>query len=534
MFKRIIPFFLVLGSLPLQAIHLDSLLQVVATTTSDSQRMAAHTELGFDYWWEQKDHAQAMVHFTAAIREADQLKIGLAQGQNRRYHGMVLADLARYEEALTQYEASHHFLRTAEPVEWLKLLVDIGNAYYYQADFPSAVIAYQKADSLALTLPNNPHTRSVIVGNLGALFMELELPYKAKTYHQEAVRLAAAMGDQNRLGVSLHNLGGAYEVLDSLEEAIEYFRQALTIAKAEDNLRLQGFCHNSLASVYHTQGRLRDAISQAKLAFPLAETKEDEMMIGSRLLYYKGKERLSPEIETRMNQLLAEIQELDLPIHAIELQEFMEEVYALNGNFPKAYELNQQRQRLQDSIQGQEIQENIQRLELKYQTEQKEKENLKLKAENEAQAAAIRQRNLILLFSGLLVLSGSWLFYFYQKTLQNRKELAEQEAKLHQQRILEMEQLQQLLSMRAMVSGQEAERSRLAKELHDGMGGLLSTVRLQLSQLKEEDELLQTHQGFHQANELLDKASQELRQVAHNLMPQTLLKFGLEVALEDF
>lgn len=93
----------------------------------------------------------------------------------------------------------------------------------------------------------------------------------------------------------------------------------------------------------------------------------------------------------------------------------------------------------------------------------------------------------------------------------------------------------QLLAMNYIIQGQEAERSRMAKDLHDGLGGMLSGIKLNLSSMKgnmiiqETDALL-----FTKSITQLDNAIAEMRRVAHNMMPEALLKFGLGEAIQDY
>lgn len=93
----------------------------------------------------------------------------------------------------------------------------------------------------------------------------------------------------------------------------------------------------------------------------------------------------------------------------------------------------------------------------------------------------------------------------------------------------------QLIAMNSIIQGQEAERSRMAKDLHDGLGGMLSGVKLNLSSMKgsmivqENDARL-----FNRSIAQLDNAIAEMRRVAHNMMPEALLKFGLTEAVQDY
>jgi signal transduction histidine kinase len=99
---------------------------------------------------------------------------------------------------------------------------------------------------------------------------------------------------------------------------------------------------------------------------------------------------------------------------------------------------------------------------------------------------------------------------------------------------LEVER-QQVRHLNALSEVQESERSRFAKDLHDGLGGMLSGVKLSLSNMKGNVVLAAEHVDvFERALDMLDNSIHELRRVAHNLMPESLVKFGLAASLKDF
>ena len=106
---------------------------------------------------------------------------------------------------------------------------------------------------------------------------------------------------------------------------------------------------------------------------------------------------------------------------------------------------------------------------------------------------------------------------------------------MQQQRIRELEKDKQLVAVDSMLKGQEEERSRLAKDLHDGLGGLLSGVKFSLSNMK--DNLIITPDNmavFERSLDMIDTSIRELRRVAHNMMPEILTKFGLDEALKEY
>ncbi|MEO8769714.1 MAG: sensor histidine kinase [Ferruginibacter sp.] len=105
----------------------------------------------------------------------------------------------------------------------------------------------------------------------------------------------------------------------------------------------------------------------------------------------------------------------------------------------------------------------------------------------------------------------------------------------YRKRKIMYENEKQLLALNSILQGQQEERSRLAKDLHDGLGGMLSGIKLNLSSMKgnivinEKDALL-----FNKSLLQLDNAIAEMRRVAHNMMPEALLKFGISDAIRDF
>ena len=84
--------------------------------------------------------------------------------------------------------------------------------------------------------------------------------------------------------------------------------------------------------------------------------------------------------------------------------------------------------------------------------------------------------------------------------------------------------------MQATLESQESERRRLASELHDSIGGMLSTIRMGVSTLGR---LLPGEDSIDQTKQMLDDTISSVRKISRDLMPSTLEKFGLSQALRD-
>src|SRR6185312_7790505 len=106
---------------------------------------------------------------------------------------------------------------------------------------------------------------------------------------------------------------------------------------------------------------------------------------------------------------------------------------------------------------------------------------------------------------------------------------------LQQAKIDELETEKKLTATEAVLKGEEQERTRLAKDLHDGLGGMLSGIKYSFQTMK--GNLIMTPenvQAFERSMDMLDSSIKEMRRVAHNMMPEALVKFGLDTALKDF
>jgi signal transduction histidine kinase len=174
---------------------------------------------------------------------------------------------------------------------------------------------------------------------------------------------------------------------------------------------------------------------------------------------------------------------------------------------------------LKDSIFSNEKMKQIEQLNAKYQTEKKEQQ-LQL------QKAEITKKNYLLLglLTALAMLVFAGISFYRKRRIQHELRLQSEVMK------------QQDMATRAVINAEENERKRIAADLHDGVGQMMSAAKMNLSAFENEIPFASEAQknSFENVISLVDESCKEIRSVSHQMMPNALLKSGLASAVKEF
>jgi len=452
--------------------------------------------------------------------------------------GICYIELNKMDSAITTFELAIPFARQMnDTLRVARITTNIGNVYLHKNNRVKAIEYYLQAARLWETCADKSSLAG-LYSNISWLFTEQKEYDKAIEYGDKAVALAQTLGDNYSAVNALVNLSGTYGNKGNSEKQFELLQQALPLAKKGEDIEQIASVYDDLGDYYFQQKKYQSSLEN------YLEGHKYVLQLGNKyhlctsysmlaLVYYKLKqndkalqyilkaEKLADEVGERAN-----LKEIYLTRAEIEER---------RGNMRIAYDYLYRSSEIKDSLFKAETSEKVAEVEAQYQNEKKQKEIVQLEKDKQIQSFTIKQKSTLNYFLiGSLAALLIVIFLGY-RNLRHRHQLARQQDELQQQRIRELEKDKQLVAVDSMLQGQEEERSRLAKDLHDGLGGLLSGVKFSLSNMK--DNLIITPDNmavFERSLDMLNTSIKELRRVAHNMMPEMLTKFGLDEALKEY
>jgi two-component system, NarL family, sensor kinase len=179
---------------------------------------------------------------------------------------------------------------------------------------------------------------------------------------------------------------------------------------------------------------------------------------------------------------------------------------------------------LSDSLKIQENTENFAELEKKYSLKMKDQELNYFKDLNAVNQKSIFQNRVIIGTLVGLFLLGIFFTIFY---LRQQKLVHIKNQEIAQLKLSEAASLSQIEKAKAILETQEEERTRIAKDLHDEVGGTLAALKLKLQNNN-------LNVNNHTAVDIVDQLARNVRQISHNMMPDAIEKFGLKNALAGY
>jgi two-component system NarL family sensor kinase len=458
--------------------------------------------------------------------------------------------------------------------------LEIGNLGFDHGNYPLSIEYYTKAEEKYNSLSGHVKASGLaaIYNNVGAILSLTNDWENAQKYYLKSLKEYEKLNDITRMVTVYFNIAFVFSDMDEWNKSYEHMLKSFHLSKQSENTsqNLQACCrlaticfktgrleegktylkkgdsllrttsesldliyYNHAYGTYHQQaGRYSAAVDYHKLAYNAAMTWEDPYYVADETLeigndylklakfdsaefYFLKSYEISNQYKYKPKVLLSLISLSDL-----------EET---KGDFKKAYGYKKTQAGYADSLVKEQNHYRILLIDGEYAAEKRSNEIRQLQMDKQIQSLSLEKRstlNYVLVASIVVLTVFGFLVY---RNLSHRHVLAKQQEEIHRQKIRELEKDRQLIAVDSMLKGQEEKRSRMAKDLHDGLGGMLSGVKLSLGAMKGNIILSEDNTRlFARVLDQLDHSINEMRRVAHNMMPEALVKLGLPQAIQDY
>ncbi len=434
------------------------------------------------------------------------------------YSGATDSALFYYKRSLAQYES------IKDSLEIIKMLNNIGSVCARKGDLDDAIFYFLKCLRFD-ERKNDTKNVALDCNNLGSMFTQKRDFKSAENYLQRALQIRRLLKDSVMLASTLLNLGHVYHDKKEVKASLDQYFKAISLLNKNKNPYDYAMVVNNIGLSYFDSGDLDNALKYYTESLAIKRQTGDKSGLASTLgnlgtIYY-NKKNFSKAIEYYSESEMIAFETGDLSYQVNALYN-LHNCYLFSDKNELAKQTFAKYVILKDSMYNATSSGQIAEMQTLYETEKKEKENLELKQKTELQQLQLENENqqrknqLAIALVIVILIAGTFLFIYNRKQQQQKVERAEAEK----------------LRFKDVIEAEEKERSRIAQELHDGLGQLLSAARLNVASL-EDSVIKEDKPGLDRALKILDDACVEIRSISHNMMPSALTRLGLIPAINE-
>ncbi|RLD26093.1 MAG: hypothetical protein DRI54_03535 [Bacteroidetes bacterium] len=398
--------------------------------------------------------------------------------------GVIYKLKGDYQNSLeTYYEILRIFESKKDSFAMASTLNSIGNIYGDIDKYDEAIENYSRAKEIFI-IKDKKRDVSNSYQNIGDMYLRKTDTLNARDNMERSLAIAQSINEDYAMANASNGLARTY-LNSEPDKALEYYKEAESI--------LERIEYNSLlVKVYRDLGHyFRDANDNTKA-----------------ILYY--------------NKALVLAEELDELPPKEGIFEGLSSIYESENQYKKAFNYQSKYILVKDSLLNKENLKSINLLQTQYETERKDKEIIQQQLQIEQTESELQEKktqNNYIIGLAVFLFVASLLAWFVFQQRQKRKD----------QEIITLKREHQIKTLESLMEGEEKERLRIAKELHDGVNGDLSAIKYKLSSLLELNNTV-----IQEAITMIDNSYDQVRAISHNLVPPSLINFSLLEATQEY
>ena len=514
--------FLSLGQGPRS--RLDSLSSVARSHANDTLGVLACADLCYEYRFVNQDSALNYGRKGIALGRRLSFKSGLSQVYSDA--ATVHYDRGDLDSAILLWESSLA-IRTelSNKSGMASTEMKLGAALFRKGAYDDALRHQLNALRIFEEL-KFPQGMGLAMNNVAAVYQHQNHLDKALEYYQQAYSLHSEHDQKPEMGMALLNIGNVHFLRKDYNTARQCYRGALVLIPEEQQPTNRGIALNNLSEIYTVADQLDSAVYYTQEALALRRRTGDVGGIISSLnmlgrIHAKMKEYGAGERYLREALTLAN--EKAILYEQGRVYENLFQLYRDMGDWKKSLDAHVMYATIRDSLLNEAGRKEVAALQVQYETE-KQKQQIAFQA-GELSEKQLRIERDSIIIAGLVVTFA--LLVVIVVLLRNR-----------QRRKAEILRTQSEIALReayirATIESQETERKRFARDLHDGMGQWISSLRLALSEVQLAQNNEEKLAVLARVDNIMHDINSEFRSIAFNLMPHTLIHSGLTAALNE-
>lgn len=397
---------------------------------------------------------------------------------------IIHRNLGDYEKSLASYlEIKNIFEIKKDSSALASTLNSIANIYGDMDKHDEAISNYKNANSIFVNKKDKRNQANTL-NNIAEIYLRETDTLSSRDFANQSLIIAKELQEDYAIGSAYHMLGRTYLSSDKKKTLNNYLKAKTYLKKISFNRRLVAL-YNDLGDFYKNSNNSSQSIFYYNNALEILKESNDLLNIQNT---YEG----------------------------------LSDNYALVNDYKKAYEYQSLYVTVKDSLFNEENIKSINLLQKQFETEKKNKEIAEQQLElNKKEGEILKKSSQIIYMTGialflLAIAVFSWLMF-------------QQKQKRKNQEILTLKREHQIKSLESLIEGEEKERFRIAKELHDGVNGDLSAIKYKLSSLIE-----MNNKVINEAITMIDDSCEQVRAISHNLVPPSLENFNLVEAAENY
>ncbi len=502
-------------SLSAQSIVLDSLISELGKIEKDTARVDALIDQAWSYRRTDPEVSIGLLQYLEKFEQEHDFRY--REDVKWYYFSLIYKEQANFEES--EANILKYIDYQAERKDTVRMVFGkyaLSNLYY---DF-KMLDKSMKAAHEVLDLKKDQRDTAILVNinrRIGTILAELEQFEEAMKYHKRAKEISLKKKDYYLLADVYNDIGLIFEQTGPVDSTLFYYNKYLELAQEYGTEHQQLYANYNLGAVYSDLEEYRVAEKFFQKSMELAEVTNSQLMHNFSVISLadmKTKIGNPDEALVLMNQMDTESQPANVR------EEIYQKLYAAHyakGNFKEAVDYHQKYKVVSDTLLNRDVTRQISELNIQYESDRKDQEII-------TQQLELRNSRLLLTGLGGLIGIGGLLFLLWNRKQRYKAGLLREKSRSQELEIEGLRKEKQLLSMTSILQGQEEERRRIARDLHDNIGSMMAAIKFKI---------LTKEENTDQLDQMVGQVSEEIRRISHNMTPLAFGLSGLEGAVND-